>query len=325
MASKGSATPGIGVVSSRPKLPPRLAMYARAVAVLAFLVPVIGGSMITTEAEHRATATASAQPFADLELPRIAVTITNDAFEGVPASLPAGRYLLSVTNAFHASTEETAGAVFLRLPDDLGANEFIASVHEAGGDWPADWYYATALAGGPYANRGATAYAVIDLTAGEWVLWGEAPGAPQRPVPVTVTGTPPADLPAPTADITVELTEFDIDFDASLRPGHQVIEVVNAGERPHFLFIGGVADGTTVAEAQAAFEAFWNPETAPPAAFSFADSPELLGTGDQSPGTTAWYGVDLPAGTVVVACFVTDPETGQPHAMLGMTEIVEIG
>ena len=300
-------------------------MYARAVAVLAVLVPVIGGSIITTGAEDRATATASTHPFADLELPTIPVTITNDAFEGVPSFLSAGRYILSVTNAFRASAEETAGAVFLRLPDDMGANEFIASVHDDGSEWPAAWYYATALAGGPYANLGATAYAVIDLTAGQWMLWGEAPGAPQRPVSVTVTGTPPADLPAPTADVTVELTEFGIAFDAPLRPGHQAIEVVNAGEQPHFLFIGGVPDNTTVAEAQAAFEAFWNPETAPPAAFSFADSPELLGTGDQTAGTTAWYAVDLPAGTVVVACFVTDPETGQPHAMLGMTEIVEIG
>jgi hypothetical protein len=267
---------------------------------------------------------ASANPFADLSLPEIAVTITNDAFANVPDRLAAGRYVLSVTNAFHDSAEETSGAALLRLPDDVGVNEFIASVQDDEGAWPPDWYYAASLAGGAYANQGATAFAVIDLTAGNWILWSEAPGAPQAPVPISVTGEFPANPPAPVADATVVLSEFDFAFRAPFKVGHQIIEVVNSGEQPHFLFIGGVPDGTTVADAQTAFEAFWDPESEP-AAFSFAETPELLGTGDQSAGATAWYAVDLPAGTVVVACFVTDPETGEPHAMLGMTEIVTIG
>jgi hypothetical protein len=156
------------------------------------------------------------------------------------------------------------------------------------------------------------------------MLWSEEPGAPQAPVPITVTGEFPANPPAPVADATVELSEFDIAFSAPFRVGQQIIKVVNSGEQPHFLFIGGVPEGTTVPDAQAAFDAFSDPESAP-AAFSFAESPELLGTGDQSASTTAWYAIDLPAGTVVAACFLTDPETGEPHAMLGMTEIVTIG
>ena len=34
-----------------------------------------------------------------MALPEIAVTITETAFEGVPAELAAGRYVLTVTNA----------------------------------------------------------------------------------------------------------------------------------------------------------------------------------------------------------------------------------
>ena len=122
-----------------------------------------------------------------------------------------------------------------------------------------------------------------------------------------------------------ELSDFEVAFSAPLRAGPQVIEIVNTGRQPHFLFFGGVPDGTTVAEAQAAFEAFWDPESAPPPPFSFADTPEYFSTGDQSPGATAWYAVEIPEGTVVVACFLTDPETGQAHAMLGMTEIFHLG
>ncbi len=307
-----------------PSRPSAFSHWLRLAVVVVVVTALAVGSSGRAGATPRAAATASANPFADLSLPEIAVTITNDAFENVPDRLAAGRYVLSVTNAFHDSAEETSGAALLRLPDDVGADEFIASVRNDEGTWPPDWYYATSLAGGAYATLEATAYAVIDLTSGNWMLWSEAPGSPQAPVPISVTGEFPANPPSPVADVTVVLSEFAFAFSTPFKVGQQIIEVVNSGEQPHFLFIGGVPNGTTVANAQTAFEAFWDPESEP-AAFSFAETPELLGTGDQSASTTAWYAIDLPAGTVVVACFVTDPGTGEPHAMLGMTEIAEIG
>jgi hypothetical protein len=275
-------------------------------------------------APERHALAAETNPFAGLGLPEIAVTITDGAFEGVPTRLSAGRYLLAVTNAVSASEEETEGAALLQLPASLAASDVIAKMQDDETDWPADWYGETTLAGGAYAALGDTAFAVIDLTAGNWILWSEAPGSPQDPVLIEVTGDLAANPPRPVADVVIELSEFEISFGAPLRSGEQVIEVVSVGQQPHFLFVGGVPDGTTVAEAQAALAAYWEPDSAPAAPFSFAESPELVGTGDQSAGTTAWYAIDLPAGTVVIACFVVDPETGQPHAMLGMTEVAVI-
>lgn len=299
-----------------------MSSFHRAPIVLMLLLTLVVGCFGTVGAQDTVTGNADVHPFANLGLPEIVVTVTDNAIDGVPAELSAGRYVLAVTNDFVESPEETAGAAFLRLPDDISAGEFLADVRDAeAGVWPRDWYYSTTLAGGPYALPGETAYAVIDLTAGEWLLWTEAPEAPQAPVLVTVTGEALSDSPVPAADTTIELSDFAFDFGGELNAGVQIIEVVNSGTQPHFVFIGGVPDGTTVDDALAAFEAYWDPETAPTSEFSFAETPELLGTGDQSAGTTAWYAIDLPAGTVVVACFVTDPETGLPHAMLGMTTI----
>lgn len=304
-------------------MPPAISVRRRLTQTMAAAVLLLFGSS-GAPADQDGAAAQSSNPFADLGLTEMAVTVTNDAFEGVPATLPSGRYVLSVTNAYDDVPDDTAGAALLRLPDGIDAADFIALAAEDAGAWPADWYYETTLAGGAYAALGETAYAVIDLSAGEWMLWSEAPGSPQEPVPITVTGTPPPDPPTPIADIAVELSDFEIAFSAPLRGGQQTIEVDNTGRQPHFLFIGGVPDGTTVADAQAAFAAYWDPESAPSAPFSFAESPELVGTGDQSAGTSAWYAVDLPAGALVVACFVTDPATGEPHAVLGMTVVLGI-
>src|ERR671916_421178 len=46
------------------------------------------------------------------------------------------------------------------------------------------WLHDAAWTGGPFADEGATSQAIIDLTPGEWVLWGGGPYPP--PVALTV-------------------------------------------------------------------------------------------------------------------------------------------
>jgi hypothetical protein len=43
-----------------------------------------------------------------------------------------------------------------------------------------------------------------------------------------------------------------------------------------------------------------------------------------SPGRTAQLSYKLPAGTYVLLCFVPDAETGEPHAAMGMHEVVTL-
>ena len=55
----------------------------------------------------RTSAQDTANPFADLGLPEIAITVTDTAFDGAPSELEAGRYVLSVANS--SSSEDDAG------------------------------------------------------------------------------------------------------------------------------------------------------------------------------------------------------------------------
>ncbi len=57
---------------------------------------------------------------------------------------------------------------------------------------------------------------------------------------------------------------------------------------------------------------------------SFENIAEVFGTGDQSGGVTAWYSTNFEPGTHGALCFITDPETGLPHVMLGMIEVFEV-
>jgi hypothetical protein len=320
----------------------------RSFALLALLLTLFG-SITPALAQEATPATDGGSAFAELGLPEIAVTITETAYEGAPTELEAGRYVLSVTNALEPVEgpfgPESAGAAFLQIPEEMTAEEVIAEVGppaatpeaadaaaspmaEDGFMRPPPWYYETTLAGGPHALPGETRSAVIELTAGEWVLWAESPGAPQAPVPVTVSGDAPADQPAVSADLRIEMSEYTFTFPTPLTAGSHVIELANVGEQPHFIGMVRVPEGTTLDDVMALYEIFEamaeDPMATPTGGLTFEDMDFVLHTAYQSPGVTAWYTAELERGTYLAVCFVPDVESGIPHAMLGMTQIVEV-
>jgi hypothetical protein len=322
----------------------------RSFALIIGLLSLLAGGFVPVLAQDASPASDTDNPFADLGLPEIAITITDTAFEGVPAELTAGRYILTVTNALKAAEgplgPEASGINFLRLTDDLTAEAFIAQMGAYGtepeaADVPASptaadegsmglpaWFYEVTLPGGPYALPGETASAVIDLTAGEWILWGEYPGAPQAPIPVTVTGDPPANVPAVTADIQITMVEYDFVVPTPFPAGPQVIELTNVGQEPHFFTVARVPMGTTADEALAAFFArYGDPAETPAGGLSIAGAEDLtiaFVRGTQSAGTTAWHTIDLTPGTYFAVCFIPDPVKGVPHVMYGMSQIIEV-
>jgi len=300
-------------------------------AIVFTLVGLFLGSAGTTAAQE-------SNPFADTGLPEIAVTVTDTAYEGVPTELTAGRYVLSLTNTattpnpFVPPFLDFLGAAFVKVPAEYTSADFLAMLAaeqaavmaspEAALQGEPDWLYETVSTGGPYAYRGMTTSAVIDLTAGDWILWGENILAGQAPIPVKVTGEAPADQATPTATLTIEATEFSFTNNA-VAAGPQIIELRNIGQQPHFLALAQVPDGTTLEEFMV-FAAGSVDPSATPAALSPEDVTIVVNTADQSSAVTAWYAADLGPGTYVAICFVTDPATGAPHAMLGMAHVFAV-
>lgn len=315
-----------------------------------FLVVVMLGTALMVPASGvaaQATPVGSLEnPFADLGLPQLEITVTDSAFEGVPAELDAGRYVVAFTN--ETTEEDSSGGAFLQIPEGMTTDEFLemtapsaatpsgdavgaeaSPAAEGGPGETPPWYYETQIAGGPYADQGESTYVVVDISAGDWVFWAEYPGAPQAPEPIVVSGEAPADLPVPEADVTIEMSEFAFAFSGPISAGPQVVELANVGEQPHFVGMGALPAGTTTEDILALIESEFGgppatPMATPEGGLSFENIPEVFGSGDQSGGVTAWYSINLEPGTHGAICFITDPETGMPHVMLGQIEVFEV-
>ena len=306
-----------------------------------------------TLAAQDATPAAGPSAFADLGLPELQITATQTEFQGLPDQLEAGRYLVTITVA--EDVEFGAGIEFIQ-PSGVTPEEFVeflagppaetavevadatpfpeeiaTPAEGAGGpEAPPDFYYESLLAGGVAAMAGETGHAVIDLPPGEWVAWGGDPFQPQAPIVVEVTGEMPADLPEPTADLTISMDEYEINVtEGQLTAGSQIVRVENIGEQPHFLFISRGPDTMTQEQVDRLIEWFQtDPMGTPPPDVELdpeTDFEDVGLSGTQSPEVTTWVEFDLEPGMYVLACFVPDQEDGDAHAFHGMYTVVEVG
>jgi len=282
-------------------------------------------------------------PFADLDLPELEVTVTETGFEGISESLEAGRYVVTAT-ATEDSGEFGAAVAFVQ-PSGMTAEEFLAGLggppaeaagealegtpaeggDEMGGAPPAE-YYASTFAGGAGVMPGDTTVFVVDLTPGEWIVWGDDPAGAQEPFIFEVTGEMPTDLAEPESDATLTMGEYVIGITGGeLTAGPQVLKIENSGAQPHFIASGRATVEVTEADIEAVLE---SEMTGTPAAVDFnpdEDFEESFYTASQSTGTEMWIAVDLEPGTHVLLCFFPDMADGMPHAMKGMYELLEVG
>lgn len=302
-------------------------------------------SLVSEHAAAQEATPGASSGFADLGLPTLDITVTNDSFDGMPAETQAGRYLVTVT--FAGDLQAGNGAIdFLRPPEGHTTDELLgilgmfaqagaspeamemggtpAADAEQGGGAPPPVIYQSTFAGGIGAPNGATAQVVLDLGPGDWILWGDDPTASQQPVTFSVTGDLPTDLPAPQADITCTLVDFAITVDGDLTAGDHIVQVTNEGAEPHFLFVETAPDGLTNDQFG---ELVMLPDGATPPAnlpYKESDFVPLMIVDTISIGLSAWTTVTLEAGTYAAACFFPTAGTGEPHAMKGMHTVFTV-
>jgi hypothetical protein len=295
-----------------------------AVALAAAFASVPGVLKAAASQATPSPVTAVPAAWAGLGLPELNLTIA-DAIAGVPESIEAGRYLVTISGE-PGPDDFAIGAVFMQLPEGLAFEDAMAQAAEATEDVPA-FFYESTFAGGAAALVPAgqtSATAIVDLApgAGQWIALD--PSFTRQPVPFAVTGEMPAELPVPESGATFAMGEMYIEVaEGELVAGENLVKVVNEGAQPHFIEVMSVPEGTTNENIAASIqmEMGATPEAEP---LNFEEAMPAAYIPEQSTGVTAWHALTLGAGTYAVVCWITDPETGMPHAMLGMHNVVVV-
>jgi hypothetical protein len=139
-------------------------------------------------------------------------------------------------------------------------------------------------------------------------------GAPDVEDHVTIDLPETGAVSAPT--VTFTATEYAYTGPESIPGGLTRIELVNAGEQVHMLWLVKLDEGKTSEDLMDAFAAF---ETTP----AFPDWMAWYGGVTAPPGGTAAYTVDLAPGTYTLFSFSED-ENGEPDAAKGMTAALTV-
>jgi len=205
----------------------------------------------------------------------------------------------------------------VRLEDGKTLADLQAALKKPG--LPPDW--AVFIPGPNAVDAQQTSNLTIDLAAGNYAIICAVDVPDAKPhfargmvKELTVIPGTGAAASAPTADVTMVLSDYSFTLSTPLTAGHHVIEVMNKGPQPHEVLIVRFEPGKT-------FDDFakWmaKPSGSPPA---HAEG----GSTFEPAGTSATIAVDFSPGDYGFICFVPDARDGKPHFQHGMLQAFKI-
>jgi hypothetical protein len=256
-----------------------------------------------------------------LGLPEIALRQPADGpVEGAPATLVAGRYLVSVESV----GEVSSWVDIIQVPAGVPIEEATGQVLDtASNDFPYEGYV---YGGGTYALPNQTVRFAIDLEPGQWYVAASRQAGPEGEevmelVPLAVSGgTPtasPADIPAA---VTLELRDTAFGgLDHPVPAGPQIWEVTNVGEQPRQVVYWRTAEPVTT-EAFLAMMTGLMSGTPVTTGLTFERLTWVGYAAILSPGQTTWAEFDFAPGNYLAVSYVFDPSTNMPAFMLGMVQ-----
>jgi hypothetical protein len=259
------------------------------------------------------------------EQTRLSVTATDFGFTGVGDSFGGGAVEITFKNDGKANHE----LAFL----DIGNTSFDTFKKEfpnvlQGKPFPS-WFRRVTGVGEFEPGKGTTS--TITLPKGKWLMMcalDDAPGEGDETTKphyeqgmykfVDVDGPDEVELDEPEGG-TWHAKDYTFTAPENLEAGEKEYAFVNDGpDQVHFMTLAAFPEGTTAAQAEAAFDKLLKlPEDAPPpAGVPAPDFENTIDTFVFSAGMGQTFTANFEAGrTYVAACFIQDKAGGPPHAI----------
>jgi hypothetical protein len=301
--------------------------------IVTLLLSTLGSGFAQEATPPASNSESASSPLADLGYADLLVS-TDGMNLDAPVELAAGRYRLVVENT---DPLRVAEVFVIALPVGISIDAARAVLMEANTpeiETLPDDFFSMTFVGGAYAFPGSTSDAIVTLEAGAYAVANMAYSVTDEGVEpstavseLTVTGEMP-DVAEPKADVTVELSEMQIDMPATIPAGPQIWRVTNNGGFIHFVDVNSYPNQVTREQVQATLDTvFGMPGTPPENSVELLDPEALqsvLVAVLLSPGQTAWHAIDLEPGTYVAFCWVPGPADVPIHASMGMFAIVTV-
>lgn len=248
------------------------------------------------------------------------ITVTDSAVLAPPRAT-AGLTLLTLKNNGPNTTNVTL--ISPKSGESIGDTLKQLATPVPNTDFP-EIGYDVPLSGGPGALPGQVTEAIVNLNEGEYAF---VTNGEQHPAILEVLAAETTSPPAPTADITVAMTEYAFEgMPNQITAGDHIIQFTNTGTQPHYAAIYQVPAGETTEQlSQALHSIYTGTPTAGATPSGVDQSFTSVGlTGVLSPGNMFWIPFNLPAGTYAMVCLVPDKSSGVPHAGLGMVQVFTV-